>query len=96
MPECPKGRTALVVVDAKNDFISEGGKAWPALREVCETVGTVSNMKRALDAARAVGLYVMQAPMTTQPWDYKEWRHRNPSQDAMHQGAALSSRHLGQ
>ncbi|GLW11498.1 hypothetical protein Misp01_66260 [Microtetraspora sp. NBRC 13810] len=45
----PLERTALVVIDATNDFISENGKAWPMLREVCEEVGTVS---RARDFGR--------------------------------------------
>lgn len=85
MPGYPTSRTALVIIDAKNDFISDGGKAWPALREVCEAVGTVPNMKLALDAARGAGLQVMHAPMTTQPWDYESWQHRNTSQEAMYQ-----------
>jgi nicotinamidase-related amidase len=79
----PPELTALVVVDATNDFISEGGKAWPGIREVCEQVGTVPNMKRALQAARAAGLHVLHAPMETHPWDYEPWKHRTPSHDAM-------------
>ena len=79
----PAERTALIVVDAKNDFISEGGKAWPGLRDVCEEVGTVRNMKRVLDAARAAGLLVVHAPMETHPWDYGEWKHLNPSQEGI-------------
>jgi nicotinamidase-related amidase len=76
-------RTALIVIDATNDFIAEDGKAWPGLREVCEEVGTVPNMKRVLEAARAAGIQVLHAPMETQPWDYGPWRHRTPSHEAM-------------
>ncbi|WP_335979133.1 cysteine hydrolase family protein [Streptomyces sp. CA2R106] len=78
-----RARTALVLVDATNDFISEHGKAWPGLREVCEEVGTVPNMKRTLEAARAAGVQVLHAPMVTQPWDYGPWHHRTPSHDGM-------------
>lgn len=83
MTGCPPGRTALVVIDATNDFISEGGKAWPGLRSVLDEVGTVANMKRVLDAARAAGIQVVHAPMETQPWDYGPWQHRTPSHDGM-------------
>lgn len=83
MTTYPPERTALVIIDAKNDFISEGGKAWPALREVCEQVGTIPNMRRTLEAARTAGLQVVHAPMETHPWDYDGWKHLNPSQEQM-------------
>ncbi|WP_020124161.1 isochorismatase family cysteine hydrolase [Streptomyces canus] len=79
----PVERTALVLIDATNDFIADGGKAWPGLREVCEEVGTVPNMKRVLEAARTVGIQVLHAPMETQPWDYGPWKHRTPSHGDM-------------
>ncbi|MFG2514124.1 isochorismatase family cysteine hydrolase [Streptomyces sp. NPDC048584] len=81
----PLKRTALVLIDATNDFISENGKAWPGLRAVCEEVDTVPNMKRVLGAAREAGIEVLHAPMETQPWDYGPWQHRMPSHDAMFQ-----------
>jgi nicotinamidase-related amidase len=83
MPVYPKGQTALIIIDATNDFISEGGKAWPQMREVAEAVGTLPNMRQVLAAARAAGLHVMHAPMETQPWDYGPWQHRTPSHEAM-------------
>ncbi len=83
MPDYPRGRTALVIVDATNDFISEGGKAWPQVRGVAEAVGTLPNMKRVLETARNLGLHVLHAPMETQPWDYEPWLHRTPSHEAM-------------
>lgn len=83
MNRYPIDRTALVIIDATNDFISEGGKAWPGVQEVCETVGTVTNMKRALEAAREAGIQVMHAPMVTQAWDYGPWKHRNVSHEEM-------------
>jgi hypothetical protein len=32
-------RTGLLVVDPYNDFISDGEKLWPRLREVVEKIG---------------------------------------------------------
>ncbi|MFE2599464.1 isochorismatase family cysteine hydrolase [Streptomyces sp. NPDC059396] len=83
MPKYPQGRTALIIIDATNDFISEGGKAWPAMKDVVEAVGTLPNMRRLLAAAREAGLHVMHAPMETQPWDYVPWQHKTPSHEQM-------------
>jgi hypothetical protein len=35
-PTYDKGITALLVVDPHNDFISEGGKIWPRIKDVAE------------------------------------------------------------
>jgi nicotinamidase-related amidase len=77
----PLERTALVIIDATNDFISEGGKAWPGVREVCEQVGTIDNMRRALHTARGLGVQVFHAPMRTETWDNAGWKHRTPSHE---------------
>src|SRR3979411_859514 len=49
----PLNRTGLIVVDATNDFISEGGKLWGAVEDVVTQVGGVPNTGRAWCAARA-------------------------------------------
>jgi nicotinamidase-related amidase len=90
----PKGQTALAITDATNDFISEGGKAWSPLNEVCESVGTVPNMKRVLAAARTTGLHVMYAPMETQPWDYGAW-NPTPTQGQMYDVQLFKAGQLG-
>jgi hypothetical protein len=46
-------RTGLLVVDPYNDFISEGGKLWPRVREVVEANG---NLSPAVLCAGAVNL----------------------------------------
>jgi ureidoacrylate peracid hydrolase len=54
--------TALLVVDPYNDFISEGGKLWPNVKEIAEAVNFVSNMRDVLHAAREAGLRVIFVP----------------------------------
>jgi ureidoacrylate peracid hydrolase len=49
-------RTGLLVVDPYNDFISDGGKLWPRVREVMEANGCVSHMIEVLHAARSAGV----------------------------------------
>jgi ureidoacrylate peracid hydrolase len=54
--------TALLVVDSYNNFISEGGKLWPNVKEIAEAVNCVSNMRDVLRAARNAGLRVIFVP----------------------------------
>jgi nicotinamidase-related amidase len=74
-------RTGLILVDPYNDFLSDGGKLWPAVREVAEAVGTLGNLKTVVDAARAADITVFFTPHRR--WsedDYQGWRQPNPSQ----------------
>jgi hypothetical protein len=53
-----KQRTALLVVDPYNDFISEGGKIWPRIKAVAEANSCVPHMLQVLNAAREATLHV--------------------------------------
>jgi nicotinamidase-related amidase len=76
--------TALLLVDPLNDFISEGGKLWPHLREVAGRLDTVANMRRLLAWARERDLRVVFVPHhRSDPDDFEGWRFLNPS----HEGA---------
>ena len=46
-----KDQTALLFVDPYNDFLSDGSKLWPYVREVAEEVGLLDNL-RAITAAK--------------------------------------------
>jgi Isochorismatase family len=54
--------SALVVVDALNDFVSRRGKGWPMLRSVATEEGLVAHLRRAIAAARARDIPVLHAP----------------------------------
>ena len=76
-------RTALLVIDPYNDFISEGGKAWDRLKAVAEANGCVPNMLKVLNAARKAGLQVFYAPHRRyRPGDYETWKYIAPVQKA--------------
>jgi ureidoacrylate peracid hydrolase len=71
--------TALLVIDPYNDFISEGGKAWPRIRAVAEANGCVPHMLRVLNAAREAELRVFYAPHRRyRPGDYETWKYIAP------------------
>ena len=73
--------TALLVIDPYNDFISEGGKAWPRIQSVAEANNCVSHMVEVLNAARTAKLRVFYAMHHRyRPGDYETWRYIAPIQ----------------
>jgi nicotinamidase-related amidase len=76
-----RDRTALLLVDPYNDFLSEGGKLWPYVREVAEGVGLVGNLRAITAAIRNAGIPVFIVPHHRwEPGDYEGWDHPNPDQ----------------
>jgi nicotinamidase-related amidase len=72
LPTYPLASTALLVVDPYNDFLSEGGKAWPATKETAASQGLIEHMQQALAAARARGVEVFIVPHRRyQPGDWE-------------------------
>ncbi len=55
-------KTALVLVDPYNDFLAEGGKIYPHLKEVAESVGLHQHTRELLAAVRAAGIQVAFGP----------------------------------
>ncbi len=76
----PVRETGLVIVDPLNDFLSEGGKGWDAVKEVVTSVGVVPNLKKLLAGAHARGMHCFYAPMCTYPQDYQDWKFLSPIQ----------------
>ena len=77
-------RTALLVVDPYNDFISEGGKLYELCRETIAAQDCVTHMREVLTAARAAGFLVCFVPHRRwRPGDLESWHHRAPAQDAV-------------
>ncbi|TCL75538.1 isochorismatase family cysteine hydrolase [Rhizobium sp. BK251] len=76
-----KSKTALLFVDPYNDFLSEGGKIWPLVKDVAEEVGLLDNLRSIDKAVRAAGLQVFIVPHRRwEPGDYECWCHPNPTQ----------------
>jgi nicotinamidase-related amidase len=76
-------RTGLLVVDPYNDFISDGGKLWPRVREVVEANGCVPHMIEILGAARSAGVRVFFAPHHRwRAGDYETWKFWAPIQES--------------
>jgi nicotinamidase-related amidase len=71
--------TALVLVDPYNDFLHEGGKVWPRVQDVAESVGTVGHLRDLVGAARRTGMGVFIAPHRRwRPGDFERWQRPAP------------------
>jgi ureidoacrylate peracid hydrolase len=78
-----KHRTALLVIDPYNDFISEGGKVWDRLKSVADANNCVPHMLQVLKATRSAGLRVFYAlHHRYRPGDYETWEYIAPIQKA--------------
>ena len=86
-PTFDRLRTALVVVDPYQEFLSEGGRVWPRVREVAESVGTVRHLRELRAAARTAGIPMCIAPHRRyRSGDFAGWQHTNPPHRAIRDG----------
>ncbi|MFN2507902.1 MAG: cysteine hydrolase family protein [Chthoniobacterales bacterium] len=66
----PPNRTALLVIDPVNDFLSEGGAGWDLTKKTVEMNDVIAHLKRVIEAARARGIPVLFGPMAYTEEDY--------------------------
>ncbi len=66
----PPDRTALLVIDPVNDFLSEGGAAWEMTKSTVIKNDVVGHLKRAIAGARLRGVPVLFGPMAYTQEDY--------------------------
>ena len=68
----PRGRTALLVIDPVNDFLSEGGAAYQMTAGTLKLHDVVEHLKQAIEGARARGIPVLYGPMAFTREDYND------------------------
>lgn len=66
-------RTALVLTDLQNDFLTPGGNGWSLFANSYAKLDTVANLERLLKAAKESGLTVLISPHFYYPTDH-HWR----------------------
>jgi nicotinamidase-related amidase len=73
--------TAILLVDPYNDFIAEGGKAWPMVKDVAEKVGLLKHLREVVATARAKGYKIFFVPHhRSEPGDLSHWKYPTPWQ----------------
>ena len=75
--------TALVVTDPQIDFLSPDGVTWGVVGASVEEHGTVKNIGRLLEAAKAAGMTVAISPHWYYPTDHG-WKFGGPLEKLMH------------
>lgn len=77
------GDTALVITDPQIDFLSPKGVTWGVVGESVTELGTVDNIGRLLDTAKAEGMPVFVSPHHYYPTDHG-WHFEGPLEKLMH------------
>jgi nicotinamidase-related amidase len=77
------GRTAVVITDPQNDFLSPQGVTWGVVGASVTEHGTVENIERLLKAAKASGVPVFASPHYYYPTDHG-WQIEGALEKLMH------------
>ena len=81
--EIEAGRTAVVITDPQNDFLSEKGVTWGLVGGSVTENNTVENIENLMKAAKKKGLPVFVSPHYYFPTD-KGWKFEGALETAMH------------
>ena len=80
-------RTALVLVDIQNDFVTDGGKYFVMIEELMKRNNVNANLETLLRSARDHGYPVFMSPHYFFPHDHKGKTRLSPMEDlAIHGG----------
>ncbi len=74
--------TAVVFIDPQNDVLSEKGVNWDAVGQSVVENGTIGNMARIFEAAKARGFHVFISPHYFYPTDVNSWKFADPLESA--------------
>lgn len=77
------GRTAIVITDPQNDFLSPAGVAWGVVGESVTENGTVDNIHALFETARDLNVPVFVSPHYYYPHDH-QWKFEGALESLMH------------
>ena len=77
-------KTALVITDPQNDFLSPDGVTWGVVGESVTANNTVSNIDDLFKGAKAAGVLVFVSPHYYYPTDHK-WHFGGTLEKMMHE-----------
>jgi nicotinamidase-related amidase len=81
--EIVQGRTALLVTDPQNDFLSPDGVTWGVVGKNIEANGTVEHIDQLFAAAKSTGMPVFISPHYYYPHDHG-WQFEGALEALMH------------
>eukprot|EP00571_Detonula_confervacea_P015704 CAMPEP_0172297346 /NCGR_PEP_ID=MMETSP1058-20130122/405_1 /TAXON_ID=83371 /ORGANISM="Detonula confervacea, Strain CCMP 353" /LENGTH=205 /DNA_ID=CAMNT_0013006489 /DNA_START=140 /DNA_END=757 /DNA_ORIENTATION=+ len=56
--------TAIVLIEFQNEFTSDGGALYDAVKPCLDKFGTIANSKKLMDASRAAGCTIVHVPIS--------------------------------
>ena len=68
----PPDKTALLVIDPVNDFLSEGGAAYELTKDTLKMHNMIDHLSKTIEGARAKGFPVLFGPMAYTEDDYAD------------------------
>lgn len=71
--------TALLCIDLYNDFLAEGGKLFPWVKDIAKENNMHENLRKIVAAAREAGITVYHVPHRRwESGDYEDWKYPSP------------------
>lgn len=71
-------RTGLLIVDPYNDFMSEGGKLFDAIKPTADQSGMFHNLRKLIPAVRELGIQIFIVPHHRScDGDHQGWQFTN-------------------
>ena len=86
MSNVDRSRTALLIIDPQNDFLSEGGVAWELVGVGVKNTKVVEHLVELRSAAKAAGVPVFYCPHYYSDNEFATWKHLNPIDKLMFDG----------
>ncbi len=81
--EIVRGKTALVITDPQNDFLSPKGAAWGVVGKSVQENNTIDNIARLFNATKQGGISVFISPHYYFPTD-NDWKFGGALEELMH------------
>ncbi len=81
--EIVRGKTALVITDPQNDFLSTEGVAWGVVGKSVQANNTIENIERLFNATKQGGIPVFISPHYYFPTD-NDWKFGGALEELMH------------
>ena len=78
MSKLDLSRTALVIIDPQNDFLSEGGVAWDLVGDIVQENQVVPHLIQLREAAKEAGIPVLYSPHYYTDNEFNSWSRLNP------------------
>jgi nicotinamidase-related amidase len=74
-------KTAVLCVDLYNDFLAEGGKLFPFIKDLAQANNMHENLRSIVRTAREAGITIFHIPHHRwQQGDYVNWKYPSPYQ----------------